>query len=422
MSRLTKRNVDAVRPKTDRDVFIWCGELRGFGVRVKSSGVKTFLIQYRTHRGRTRRYSLGQYRRLTLEQARREAMIKLAEVVRGGDPSETRRLERDSRTLAELCDTYLQDALAGRILHRGRPKKMTTLAVDQGRIERHIKPLLGRKSIDEITRHDVERFLHQVTEGATAADVKTRRHGLARIRGGPGTAAKAVSLLSAIYNYAVRKEWVGTNPCVGVEKRADNRRHRYLTPEEYGKLGKGLSEAEQLGMNANALAAIVVLAFTGCRKTEILKLKSSEIDLAGRCLRLQDSKSGPQLRPCGQVALRMLSKLSLDGGGWVFPGGRGDGPLVNIRKPLMLICKLAELNGITPHVLRHSYATVAHELGYSELTIAGLLGHRAGSVTARYAHHVDGALATAADRVAATIAARLKHGMVMRASQKEVFD
>jgi integrase len=410
MQKLTKRAVDAVRSQPGRDVFHWCGELRGFGVRVKPSGVKTFLIQYRTRRGGTRRYSIGQYGRVTVEEARREAKIKLADVARGEDPSEARRTARGARAVADLCDSYLQDAWAGRILHRGRPKKSSTLRIDEGRIRRHIKPLLGGKAIDEISRGDVERFLHQVTEGATSADVKTGPHGRAMITGGPGTAAKAVSLLSAIYNYARRKQWVEANPCMGVEKPADNRRQRYLTPDEYAKLGRGLFEAERLGMNANVLVAIVVLAYTGCRRGEILNLKPDEIDVAGHCLRLTDSKSGPQLRPCGRAALNLLSKLRLDDSEWVFPAARGDGPLVNIRKPLVTICKLAGLTDVTPHVLRHSYATVAHELGYSELTIAGLLGHRAGSVTARYAHHVDKALAAAADRVSAAIAARLAMG------------
>ena len=165
-------------------------------------------------------------------------------------------------------------------------------------------------------------------------------------------------------------------------------------------------------MNANVLVAIVVLAFTGCRKGEILNLKRNEIDVDGHCLRLRDSKSGPQLRPCGRAALALLAKLPLDDSDWVFPAARGDGPLVNIRKPLVAICKMAGLADVTPHVLRHSYATVAHELGYSELTIAGLLGHTAGSVTARYAHHVDSALAAAADHVSATIAARLRSSLI----------
>jgi integrase len=412
MQKLTKRAIDALRPQPGRDVFHWCGELRGFGIRTKPSGIRTFLIQYRNRRGQTRRYSLGQYGRVTVEEARREAKIKLAEVARGEDPSEARKVARDACTVADLCDRYMRDAWAGRILHRGRRKKASTLKIDEGRIRRHIKPLLGKKPIDEITRRDVERFLHFVTEGATSADVKTGPRGRARIRGGPGTAAKAVSLLSAIYNYALRKQWVGANPCVGVEKPADNRRQRYLKADEYGRLGTGLAEAERLGMNTNVLAAIVVLAFTGCRKGEILNLKREEINLRGHCLRLRDSKSGPQLRPCGRTALNLLAKLPLDVSEWVFPAARGDGPLVNIRKPLLAICKLAGLVDVTPHALRHSYATVAHELGYSELTIAGLLGHSAGSVTARYAHHVDSALVTAADRVSDTIAARLRNGVV----------
>ena len=418
MQKLSKRTIDALRPRSGQDVFHWCAELRGFGVRVKPSGVRTFLIQYRNRRGQTRRYSLGQYGRVTVEEARREAKIRLAEVARGEDPSEARRVARDARTVADMCDCYMQDAWAGRILHRGRPKKASTLQIDEGRIRRHIKPLLGKKPIDEITRRDVERFLHHVTEGATSADVRTGPRGRARIRGGPGTATKAVALLSAIYNYALRKQWVGANPCAGVQKPADNRRERYLTADEYGRLGTGLARAERLGVNTNTLVAIVAMAFTGCRKGEILNLKREEIDVEGHGLRLRDSKSGPQLRPCGRAALNLLARLSLDGGEWVFPAGRGRGPLANIRKPLLSICKLAELADVTPHVLRHSYATVAHELGYSELTIAGLLGHRAGSVTARYAHHVDSALAAAADRVSDTIAARLRNGVVERAKNE----
>jgi integrase len=93
-------------------------------------------------------------------------------------------------------------------------------------------------------------------------------------------------------------------------------------------------------------------------------------------------------------------------GKWVFPADRGDGHFIGVRKVLGRACKRAEIEGVTPHVLRHTFASVAGDLGYSELTIAGLLGHASGSVTAGYVH-LDAALVSAADRVSAVIAAAL---------------
>ena len=70
--------------------------------------------------------------------------------------------------------------------------------------------------------------------------------------------------------------------------------------------------------------------------------------------------------------------------------------------------EIAELpSDITPHVLRHSFATTANEIGFSELTIAGMIGHSVGTITARYAHNVDSALLSAADRVSTVIANRM---------------
>ncbi|MGE3832792.1 MAG: integrase arm-type DNA-binding domain-containing protein, partial [Parvibaculaceae bacterium] len=56
MPKLTKRLVDALERDADRDVFVWDSEVRGFGVRVKPSGTKTFIIQYRNAERRTRRF------------------------------------------------------------------------------------------------------------------------------------------------------------------------------------------------------------------------------------------------------------------------------------------------------------------------------------------------------------------------------
>jgi hypothetical protein len=131
----------------------------------------------------------------------------LAEVAKGADPAADKRESREAMTVGELCDSYLADADAGRLLtRRGNAKKASTLTIDRGRIERHVKPLLGRVAVSAVERRDIERFMHAVAEGKTAGRTKTRPRGLARVRGGKGTATRAVGLLGGIFTYAVRHD------------------------------------------------------------------------------------------------------------------------------------------------------------------------------------------------------------------------
>jgi integrase len=113
------------------------------------------------------------------------------------------------------------------------------------------------------------------------------------------------------------------------------------------------------------------------------------------------------MRPVGAAARDVLRAHAQDSDGrWVFPADRGRGHFIGVRKVLARVCRKAGLKGVTPHVLRHTFASVAGDLGCSELTIAGLLGHAGGSVTAGYVH-LDAALVTAADRVSSVLAATL---------------
>ena len=239
MARLTKRGIDAERQNPQKDFRLWDEDPRGFGVRIKPTGVATFFVQYRSPKSERKvRYTIGQYGRLALEEARTEARKVLGEVAKGEDPYFKRRSERSerklkARTVAELCDQYFTDAEAGLVTYRGRPKKASTLAIDRGRIERHIKPLLGERFINEITTADVETFFHAVRRGQTAATIKTGPRGLARVTGGETTAARTVDLLGSIFSYAVRSGLRDDNPVRKFERPPARRRDRTLSPEEY---------------------------------------------------------------------------------------------------------------------------------------------------------------------------------------------
>ena len=417
MARLRKRTIEATRAVPGKTIRLWDDDPRGFGVYVKPSGAKAFFVQYRSPvTAKKRRYTVAQYGNLTLDEAREEAKDILRRVAKGEDPLRTRTQDRQkvlstAQTVADLCDDYMRDAEAGLVTYRGRPKKASTLAVDRGRIDRHIKPLLGDKLARDVTRPEIEWAMHAVRLGKTAANVKTKKpRGRTIVKGGPTAASRVVSLLGSIFTYAVKQGIRPDNPVRGIERPADGKRDRVLSPDEYKRLGKAFDKLERTGANKVALRAYRVLALTGCRRGEVFGLTHAEIDAHLHCLRLADSKAGRQVRAVGQDAMNLLTVPPPGGESeYVFPAVRGDGHLTD-AKVFREACEAAELSGVSLHTLRHSFASVALELEYSELTIAGLLGHRSHSVTSRYAHHVDRALIAAADRIAAVIAGRLAGG------------
>jgi Arm domain-containing DNA-binding protein/integrase-like protein len=174
MARLTKKTIDAIKPDAKKDVFVWDDKLAGFGLRVKPSGTKSFLLQYRNERGKSKRMTIGKYGKLTPDQARKEAIRLFGSVELGSDPAAQREEARHEWTIKQLCDEYLKQALAGNILTRkGEKKAASTLATDTGRIERHIIPLLGSGVVKDITRQQIMKFYTDVKSGRTATDVVT---------------------------------------------------------------------------------------------------------------------------------------------------------------------------------------------------------------------------------------------------------
>jgi integrase len=213
-------------------------------------------------------------------------------------------------------------------------------------------------------------------------------------------------MVRSIFEHAKRKGLIVENPAQGARKLADQKRKARLTLDQVRLLGKALREATDQGDNPTGLAVIRFILLSGFRRNEALAVERSWL-LDADGVDFPDTKSGAQVRPLGRAAIDVLHAQFKRGNlNWFFPADRGDGHLVGVRKVLSRVCKRTNLNDVTPHVLRHTFASVAGDLGYSELTIAGLLGHASGSVTADYVH-LDAALVTAADRVSAVLASAL---------------
>jgi hypothetical protein len=139
---LTKRSLDAADPQA-AEYFMWCGSLAGFGARIYPTGRKVFVAQVRVGR-KTRRIKIGSFGAFTVEQARERATAIIRAASDGRDPQREKQEAREAITVGELCEQYLEAARGGLVMTRfKRPKRASTLVIDEGRISRHIMPLIG---------------------------------------------------------------------------------------------------------------------------------------------------------------------------------------------------------------------------------------------------------------------------------------
>jgi len=426
--KLTKRAIDAAKPGR-ADYFVWDSEVTGFGLRVYQptgrypAGRRIFVYKCRLGRGADadqRRIVIGEYGPLTVEQARREAQRMAGEVAAGRDPGATRndrrsaqRAAREAPTVATLGPDFLADVRARR--------KATTADEYTRAWEKHIVPALGSLKVANVTPAHVAKLHRSMS--------KT-----------PYMANRVLALLGVFFTFAEQQASRprGTNPAHEVEFYPEDARERFLTAEELSSLGVALQRALSAGLppaphrrrerkkgktakhrpksadtpnpaDPFAVAAIRFLLLSGWRKSEVLTLKWSFLDLERGIATLPDTKTRRSVRPLGADALALLASLPrVEGSPYVFPESTGDArapqPLGGVRRLWDAVRAEAELGDVRLHDLRHSTASVAASRGVPLQVVGKLLGHADATTTQRYAHLWDDPVQAAANDVSAEIA------------------
>lgn len=381
MVKITKRFVEGLI-LNGNDRVEWDDEIKGFGIRLQGQS-KSYIVSTRC-KGRKRKFTLGKHNQIAAEVARQLAREIIAETKAGRDPGLARDKFKKSPFVKDLCKHFMSHYVP---VHCAA----STAAEYQRAVDLFIIPVIGSYKTSEIER----------------ADIAQLHHNLAHI---PYQANRVLGVLSIMFKQAeiwnMRPD--NTNPCTNVRRYTEKKRERFLSPEEYKRLGATLRQFEIDGsVMQSAIDGIWLLILTGCRLGEIQKLQWSSVDLNANLLRLTTSKTGAKGVPIGGAAVKRLKEIKTrsnsENNPYVITGKKPDSYLTDFQRPWRKIRASANLNDVRIHDLRHSYASNALLIGEGLPMIGKLLGHTQVQTTARYAHLANNPASSAAGRIADSI-------------------
>ena len=383
--RISKRSVDAVKAG-GTDAVYWDGELTGFGLRVRRSGRKSYVVQTRIA-GKLCWFTIGPHGPLNPDQARARALEILACAKKGIDPRDADARREAEPSMADLGRRFLEEYVP---VHC----KPSTREEYSRSVRLFVDPVIGALRVPEVQRKDIA-ALH---------------HGL---RDKPYQANRTLGVLSKMFSLAEVWGWRpdGSNPCRHVKRYKEHKRERFLSQEETERLGQVLRDVEE--EMPSAVAAFRLLLLTGSRMSEIRDLRWDYVK--DDCIELPDAKTGGRVVPLGPEARAVLSAIPRDEDNpWVIAGRLPGSHLTDLQRPWRRIRKQAGLEDVRIHDLRHSFASRALALGESLTMIGKLLGHTQVQTTARYAHLARDSIQTAAARITGSIGGNLLGGDEMK--------
>lgn len=374
-SQKLTRSVVGKLPVGERDIVYWDEALPGFGVRVKPSGARSYVVQYRARdTGRSKRMTLGAHGPLmTLDQARRQARGVLADAIRGADPVTEARQRRARPLMRDLAADYLER-------HAIPNKRPKSVREDRAMLDSAILPALGAIAVEDVTRRDIEK-LH-----IASADRSYR-------------ANRLLALLSKMLNLAVAWGWRADNPVKGIPRFDEEKRDRWLSDAELARLW------DALGRHPNRRGCNVVMLqlLTGARLGEVLSARPGDFDL-DRGVWTKPSSHTKQRRtehvPLSRAAIALLSEIvdALPNDAvWLFPGAKPGQHLKEIKRFWRSLLQMAEIENYRRHDNRHTFASHLVSGGLSLEIVGRLMGHNSPLTTRRYAHLADEPLRSAAE-------------------------
>ncbi len=396
----TKVAIDAIKPVSLRIIY-WDTALTGFGLRVSPHGRKTYVAQYRVN-GREHRVKIGEHGVLTLDEARREARVILANASRGtNEVAERRERERKGIKVGEIYETWMER-------HVRAKREPRTVKDYQDIWQRYLKGRFAKKVAIEVRRSDVADLHHE-------------------LRAIPKSANYAVIVLKAIFGYAIKQELIDDryrNPASGHELYPEEAREAFLAPEEIRRIGDAMSDMLREGsLHKGAAAGLLLCMLTGARSGVVKTLLWTEVDIPNR--RLVFAKKRKRLRylELNEVAIAALQSIErIPGNPYVIAGRKVGKHLYDFRRQWLAIKERAGIDDVSRgtvrvHDLRHTFASMAISSGVPIEVISKLLGHAKISTTQRYSHLTKSVVSVASEDVGRQISGHLS-GMPLITNDK----
>lgn len=365
----------------DAEAIYWDQRLPGFGLRVRASGHKSFIVQYRAGGASVRRMTLGQVGILTLDQARTHAQQLLAEVKIGRDPAAQRKAQRERLTWQVVAERYMKE-------HVARHCAASTERMYHRLLEKFVIPDMGKRWLGSVEALEVEQWI-------------------ASLSANPVQANRVLALVAAIHVKAVHWRLISAeqNPCLGIRKNSEKPKQRFLSDDEISRLQRHLDAKFEEGLiNRSVLDLIRLLLLTGARVDEMKSLRWSQVSFDRGLIRIEKHKLGRKGAKTITITPGVLQVLQrqprLADCDFVFPGRSGTAPISDIQKIWSVIRAQIGLSDVRLHDLRHTYASVGIAEGLTLPVIGRLLGHRSISATMVYAHINEEHLRVSAGKIA----------------------